>query len=265
MTDQGSCRVVPSRIHAAGTAMKEHDLLRIVRNMLASVVDLMDSNVETGISAVLRNPEPRELRSERCIRGLKVRETLQDCCSDVSFQRKNWFPRELQKPFRGAQEQRGVRRGSTQHNTNLVKRLLPLEGLDCLRRGRGDLDAADAYFDEASRKHGGCNVARGVLEPSVGRLSKVVQQLLPLDKPPAVQVVAQIPEGEMVGIDRAFPPHPIDQPERVVSRGNRRKVRRPQEAFRRRRLGLDRGILEFAEHLFPGECELLTNGGVQVC
>ncbi len=35
--------------------MKEQDLLRIVRNMLASVVDLMDSNVETGISAVLRN------------------------------------------------------------------------------------------------------------------------------------------------------------------------------------------------------------------
>ena len=55
MTDQRSCRVVPSRIHVAGTAMKEQDLLRIVRNMLASVVDLMDSNVETGISAVLRN------------------------------------------------------------------------------------------------------------------------------------------------------------------------------------------------------------------
>ncbi len=35
--------------------MKEQDLLRIVRNMLASVVDLMDSNVETEISAVLRN------------------------------------------------------------------------------------------------------------------------------------------------------------------------------------------------------------------
>ncbi len=35
--------------------MKEQDLLRIVRNMLASVVDLMDSNAETEISAVLRN------------------------------------------------------------------------------------------------------------------------------------------------------------------------------------------------------------------
>ncbi len=39
----------------SGVAMKEQDLLRIVRNMLASVVDLMDSNVETEISAVLRN------------------------------------------------------------------------------------------------------------------------------------------------------------------------------------------------------------------
>ena len=35
--------------------MKEQDLLRIVRNLLGSVVDLMDSNVETKISAVLRN------------------------------------------------------------------------------------------------------------------------------------------------------------------------------------------------------------------
>ena len=35
--------------------MKEQDLLRIVRNLLGSVVDLMDSNVETETSAVLRN------------------------------------------------------------------------------------------------------------------------------------------------------------------------------------------------------------------
>jgi len=35
--------------------MKEQDLLRIVRNLLGSVVDLMDSNVETKVSAVLRN------------------------------------------------------------------------------------------------------------------------------------------------------------------------------------------------------------------
>ena len=35
--------------------MKEQDLLRIVRNLLGSVVDLVDSNVETKVSAVLRN------------------------------------------------------------------------------------------------------------------------------------------------------------------------------------------------------------------
>jgi len=35
--------------------MKEQDLLRIVRNLLGSVVDLMDSNLETKVSAVLRN------------------------------------------------------------------------------------------------------------------------------------------------------------------------------------------------------------------
>ena len=35
--------------------MNEQDLLRIVRNMLSSAVDLVDSNDETQISAVLRN------------------------------------------------------------------------------------------------------------------------------------------------------------------------------------------------------------------
>ena len=42
-------------LSCSGAAMKEQDLLRIVRNLLGSVVDLMDSNVETEISAVLRN------------------------------------------------------------------------------------------------------------------------------------------------------------------------------------------------------------------
>ena len=43
-------------LSCSGATMKEQDLLRIVRNMLASVVDLMDSNAaETEISAVLRN------------------------------------------------------------------------------------------------------------------------------------------------------------------------------------------------------------------
>ena len=35
--------------------MKEQDLLRIVRNLLSSVVDLVDSNDKTHIPAVLRN------------------------------------------------------------------------------------------------------------------------------------------------------------------------------------------------------------------
>jgi hypothetical protein len=35
--------------------MDEQDLLRIVRNILSSVVDLVDSNDETQVSAVLRN------------------------------------------------------------------------------------------------------------------------------------------------------------------------------------------------------------------
>jgi hypothetical protein len=35
--------------------MNEQDLLRIVRNMLSSIVDLVDSNKETQIPAVLRN------------------------------------------------------------------------------------------------------------------------------------------------------------------------------------------------------------------
>jgi hypothetical protein len=40
---------------AGGATMNEQDLLRIVRNILSSVVDLVDSNDQMEIPAVLRN------------------------------------------------------------------------------------------------------------------------------------------------------------------------------------------------------------------
>ena len=62
--------------------MKEQDLLRIIRNLLGSVIDLMDSNVETEISAVLRNVRHGKAGFCRLLDELIIDESLEDLTNE---------------------------------------------------------------------------------------------------------------------------------------------------------------------------------------